>query len=389
MKTKVRVADIGRPSLVLRWIDPLSGAERQRTTGTNKRADALRQAGKLQAELNEGRYVEASRMSWAELREMYMLEKAPTQKPATVGSTLTALNAFERHYRPRRAADITAAMISTLQAKWRNENLRPATISGYLRSLKALLNWASKLGYIPKAPHIEMPKQGKGSKLMKGRPIEPEEFERICQAVKTIRGTSAVPSWHHYLRGIWWSGLRLSESLQLYWENVERLSVVDLDTEAPMLLISGEWEKGCKDRLLPIAPEFAELLRETPPEQRKGPVFDPAGYRGDRPRHDWVSKIVTACSREAGVFVGVNSRTKKKQPAGLHDFRRSFGVRWSERLLPQHLKELMRHEAIETTLKYYVGRDAKRTAGIVWNAYRDANEKQPRPNSGADNNETE
>ena len=38
-----------------------------------------------------------------------------------------------------------------------------------------------------------------------------------------------------------------------------------------------------------------------------------------------------------------------------HDLRRSFGERWASRLMPQVLKELMRHESIETTLNFYVG----------------------------------
>ena len=33
------------------------------------------------------------------------------------------------------------------------------------------------------------------------------------------------------------------------------------------------------------------------------------------------------------------------------------------------LQELMRHENIETTMKYYVGRNAERTADALWDAY--------------------
>ena len=37
--------------------------------------------------------------------------------------------------------------------------------------------------------------------------------------------------------------------------------------------------------------------------------------------------------------------------------------------MPIVLKELMRHETIETTLKYYVGQDAERTADAAWAAF--------------------
>jgi integrase len=42
-----------------------------------------------------------------------------------------------------------------------------------------------------------------------------------------------------------------------------------------------------------------------------------------------------------------------------HDLRRSFGQRWAARIMPQILMQLMRHETIETTMKYYVGREAE------------------------------
>ena len=45
------------------------------------------------------------------------------------------------------------------------------------------------------------------------------------------------------------------------------------------------------------------------------------------------------------------------------------GERWAARLMPAQLKELMRHESIETTLRFYVGTDAQRTADAAWAAF--------------------
>jgi integrase len=55
--------------------------------------------------------------------------------------------------------------------------------------------------------------------------------------------------------------------------------------------------------------------------------------------------------------------------AGCHDLRRSFGERWSGRVMPQVLMELMRHESMQTTLTFYVGKNAQRTADAVWAAF--------------------
>ena len=48
--------------------------------------------------------------------------------------------------------------------------------------------------------------------------------------------------------------------------------------------------------------------------------------------------------------------------------RQAFGVRWSKRIMPPQLRELMRHESIETTLKFYVRVNAEMTAETLWKA---------------------
>ena len=80
--------------------------------------------------------------------------------------------------------------------------------------------------------------------------------------VPKVMGEEATGSWLYYLSGLWLSGLRLGESLNLSWDDSAKLSV-DLLDEYPMLRIPAELEKGHKDRLLPIVPDFAQFLLET------------------------------------------------------------------------------------------------------------------------------
>jgi integrase len=54
--------------------------------------------------------------------------------------------------------------------------------------------------------------------------------------------------------------------------------------------------------------------------------------------------------------------------ASAHDLRRSFGSRWADRVDTFKLQELMRHSNIETTRRYYVGRNAQNTAAALWSA---------------------
>ena len=131
-----------------------------------------------------------------------------------------------------------------------------------------------------------------------------------------------------------------------------------------MFRILAEFEKGKRDRILPMAPEFARFLEKTPHEKRTGKIFEPAGVGVER-RQTHYSKRGTEIGKAANIVVDVDGRSAPRH-AGLHDLRRSFGERWAQRILPQQLMELMRHEAIETTLKFYVGADATRTARALW-----------------------
>ena len=130
-------------------------------------------------------------------------------------------------------------------------------------------------------------------------------------------------------------------------------------------------EKGNQDRLLPMAPEFAEFLLQTPESQRKGYVFNPLprSRRSQRLGVARAIKTISDIGEKAGIKVNTDQAGKVKY-ASAHDLRRSFGQRWASRVMPQVLMELMRHESIDTTLRYYVGRNAQSTAAVLWEAHR-------------------
>ena len=214
---------------------------------------------------------------------------------------------------------------------------------------------------------------------MKGRPITTEEFERLLMVTPKVVGEEAAPSWKRYLEGLWWSGLRLAESLELYWDRPDKLSV-DLSGRHPMLLIPDDLEKGHKNRILPLAPEAAEFLLRTPEHKRRGRIFSlrcPADRDEMSMLPNNVSNYVCAIGKAANVKVEDTKRKGKPfvKYASCHDLRRSFGERWAARVMPNVLMELMRHESIDTTMKYYVGRNAQRTADQLWAAFEAEAEK--------------
>lgn len=191
----------------------------------------------------------------------------------------------------------------------------------------------------------------------------------MLAAVRKVVPADEVDGWRFFLRGLWWSGLRLNEAINLYWDRRDRLHV-DLSGRCPLLRIPGELQKNGKDQVCAIAPEFAELLAGVAQAERSGQVFKLGLFRRIR-QADWkekTSRLGCDIGKRSRVVVAKDVRTGKEKFASIHDLRRSFGDRWSRRVLPQHLQELMRHESISTTLRFYVGRNAERTWDVLTDA---------------------
>ncbi len=373
------------PYYQMQYRDPDTDTKVGKSTGQLKKRDADRVAAKWEAELREGRDTKRSgRMPWSEFRRLYEDEVLASLADKTDVKVSGVFNVFERFITPKRLADMNEETLGRYQSHLRQQGRAESTIKGHLAHIKAALMWAKDRKLIHTVPSVKMPKRAKrGTDAMKGRPITLEEFERMLGKVQKVilsagvrlpdgRKPVVVESWKHYLDGLWHSGLRLEESIDLHWTDRTRLCVEDLDCDRPMIWIPGDKEKGNRDRVLPMAPEFAEFLRETPQGRRHGFVFAPLSrqkrYGDDRMTANRVSCIVSDIGKAASVKVSETGG--KVKFASAHDLRRSFGERWSSRVMPNILQELMRHENIQTTLRYYVGQNAKRTSAILWEAHR-------------------
>jgi integrase len=245
-----------------------------------------------------------------------------------------------------------------------------STVSGYLAHVRSALTSAVEWGMLPHLPKMPKVKRLKGVKLMRGRAVTAAEFEQMIAVTPQAVGDAATPSWQFLLRGLWASGLRLGEACELHWDGY-RGHVVDLVGKRPMFVIRGELEKGRRDRRLPIAPEFAELLATIVPNARTGRVFRPAAKRAGAPDPQLhrVGETIALIGELAGVVVDADPRTGAlKKYASAHDLRRAFGYRWAKRVIPAVLQRLMRHASIQTTMQYYVDLEAEDVADVVWAA---------------------
>ncbi|MFO0899300.1 MAG: site-specific integrase [Pirellulales bacterium] len=377
----VRFGD--RKAYQMQYVDPLTGKKKTRTTGTNNKREAERKAVEWETELLAGTYREPSKVTWGEFRSQYEKLQLPSLADRTTDKVLSVFNSIEKVLRVTEATklrDIDAKLLTTYAAELRLKERSEQTIACHLAHFQSSLRWAEQNGLIAQAPKFPKLKRVKGGKVMKGRPITTEEFERMLAKVAAVQGDELAACWQFYLRGLWWSGLRLEESLELYWDRQDRLCV-DLSGGRPMLWIPAECEKGNQDRMLPMAPEFAEFLLATPEQDRRGRVFRPLNKWGTVACITNVSKTISAIGKAAGVKVNTSGKLKF---ASAHDLRRSFGERWSVRVMPAVLQQLMRHESIDTTMRFYVGRNAQTAADQLWAAYERV---QNRPGNGSGNTE--
>lgn len=369
---KVTVVNRGRKYLYLRYICPDTGKAIERSARTADAKAADRAAGKWEAELREGRYQKPSRMTWEAFREHYSANALPGLAARSGDSYESTLNVFEKICSPQRLSDVTTARVTAFVTDLRSRNRTEATIAHHLRHLKATMRWAHKQGLLAVLPAFSMPKRVKGAKVMRGRPITGEEFDRMLAAVPAVVENAAAPSWDFYLRGLWTSGLRLTESLLLRWDDAPGAIVVDFSGRRPMLRIPAEAQKANRDEVLPITPEFAALLLAVPESQRRGRVFKLLASNGTGFRAStWmVSHAVSAIGEKAGVVVDERRKGDEvvRKFASAHDLRRAFGQRWAGKVMPTVLRELMRHASLTTTMAYYVGANAEASADAIWKA---------------------
>jgi integrase len=401
----------GRANLMLRYVDPITHKQKHKSAGTANKRDAEKAAGKWESELREGRYVPPCRMSWEDFRDRYEREALPMLARRTAEPRAAVMGHVERILSPRRISDLTPERLSFFQAELRKPDpsavaraeaalieaneaaakaasagssaaalakaqrrvstaanavtraKRPkseATVKGNLAHLRSILQWAVRVKIMRAVPDIQMPTRNLGGGLMRGRPVTGEEFDRLLDKVAEVRPNDAE-RWRRYLTGLWLSGLRLEESLRFTWDQ-DGCFTVDVSGRFPRIRIYAEAEKGNKDRLLPMTPDFAEWLLQTPPDARCGRVFD----LGDRPGRQRSAKRVSRAISEIGARAGVVVNYERKKFASAHDLRRSFGTRWAPRVKPATLQLLMRHSSIDTTLRYYVAQDADDVAAELW-----------------------
>lgn len=414
--TKIKIIKrTDRKRLVLRfWDDDLGWIER--TTGTGIRRDAARLADSIIEEFYRDREAKqratllaasnggcttplddsSNPLDWDVFRLRYEEEKLPKlQSPATFKS---AANAFEEHCQPKRLlvtqpeppampkpGDVSSAMFVTFEARLRKSHVKEATIGTYLKHLRACLGWArNEIKIIREVPTIKVPYAvKKDRKDMKGRPITKEEIGRLNDKFAEIVEPQNAANWIFASNLIQTTGLRLEETMSIDWDDPDSIHIERLDGRRPLMVFPEGSHKAQVYAEVPLIPEAVELLRSVPEDQRTGPVVSLRGSQRRYKTADAVGKVFCEAGRQAGIVVEKRARRARADDeergikagqwlpkfASAHDIRRSFGDAMSYLVMPVVLMKLMRHQSIDTTMKYYIGRNTERLANEVWDAF--------------------
>ena len=159
--------------------------------------------------------------------------------------------------------------------------------------------------------------------------------------------------------------MRISDAMKVSWDYDAPFALVTTGRH-PVFSIDATAQKAQRDEMVPLTPDFAAFVMETPESERKGWVFKMLGSEGKNMAAQHAARIIAKIGKQAGIVVD----NREKKFASAHDLRRSFGTRWAKRNIPiAFLRKLMRHSNIQTTMEFYAIIDAQDLAGELWDKF--------------------
>ena len=156
---------------------------------------------------------------------------------------------------PRRLGDVTVGMLKDYCNARLTAGAAPATVNKELRHLRTALRWAVRREYLPRVPGFG----GVFIRVDQKQPttIPEDDFVAMVECLKRsdlpLRVRQA-PWWRVFLYLAYYLGLWRGEILGLTWDRV-RFEILEV-------VVSAMTSKGRRDRVLPIASELADVLRE-------------------------------------------------------------------------------------------------------------------------------
>jgi integrase len=211
----------------------------------------------LLEELQSAQPVRTARPRLRDFATSWLRSKLPTLKAATRTHYAEVL---DNHVLPKLGDYYLDAITSDDLVTWRDGMLargaRPATVNSRLRVLKTLLGDAVHEHDLPRDPARRVPAV---------RDVRAEDDPnclnegQLAAVLETAR--VRAPNWHAFFLTLAYTGLRFGEATALRWDDLD-------ETAGVIRVVRAQWKgkldttKTGRVRVVPLAPELAQVLRE-------------------------------------------------------------------------------------------------------------------------------
>lgn len=363
-----------RKFFMLKYTDPISGKVRKQSTkipqnqrGGRREAEKLR--AELEGHLNSGIRTGRRDLVWGEFKEAFFEAHQDQLRPSSVAGCNTAFRSVERLVGVNDSTpvvNIDEEVLGKYAAAIRREGLSSESLATYLRTLLGAFHWAVEEKLLPRAPRPPKHQKQGETKRSRTRAISGEEFDRILDVVPKVCGEDKAAEWVVFLQALRHSGLRISEALELYWDDAGKHQAILNDAKSVLVIQSTQ--KNKQYQVVPMTPDLVRLLSSIPPERRKGRILRPLDHRGNPASYEVAKKRLIKLGRAAGVVTDTHPETGKRKCASAHDLRGTFLTNLAGKLMPADLQTLGRHASIQTTMKHYVHQNAESVGSRLWAA---------------------
>ena len=347
----------------------------------DSKTEAAREAARIKVDILAGRFGQpAARdgMTLRQLADTYLERYVAVERPETADDFRAGLGVICETHLPHptgggapfgewRLADIVTDTIERYREGRRSHGTGPGGTNRSLSRLRALYNWAVRVGYVDATPF----KRGTESVIKLSR--ETLRSRRLNADIDEEAHLLAACNPH--LRAVTEAaletGLRRGELSSLQWKQVEGVTVNGTTlTWAPRAELVLPWKKtkGRRARRIPVSSRLKSIL-----EMRR---FDPAGVplsldsfvfgneigqRAQSTKRAWHTAVLKSHGYRPTYTMTMNLTPESRADLAtidlrFHDLRREAGSRWLEGGVPLHtIRDWLGHTSIAQTSTYLAG----------------------------------
>lgn len=272
-----------------------------------------------------GNAMEKSETLFVDFADEYLKYVETNLSNKSLANAKRVMKHFKKHFEGKKLSEIAPESIERYKHIREEKGVKRTTINMDIRSLKAAIQVAVDMNYLPSNPI-------KGVKNMfvdpmRARPITKEEFSQLLNIIEE-------PWLYWIILFAVSTGLRRGEILNLKWKDVDQnLHTITIQSCEEYRVKNG------KTRVLPLNVYAQEILRSVKNETEY--VF--VNSSGERYSEDYVSKKFKKYIRQLGLHDELH----------FHSLRATFAS-WAadDDMSTYHIQEYLGHASMKTTQKY-------------------------------------